>query len=96
MSNYNITDYSYKQAKKLNLIIKSSIHKGKKIDVYNINNEFLHSIGDIRYNDYPSYLSTSTYNKQYADERRRLYHIRHQKGINIVNSKQYLSANLLW
>ena len=94
MSNYNITDYSYKQAKKLNLIIKQSKNKGKKIDVYDINNEFLHSIGDIRYNDYPSYLST--YNKQYADERKRLYHIRHQKGINIINSKQYLSANLLW
>ena len=96
MSNYIITQYSYDKAKKLNLIIKSSKNKGKKIDVYTINNEFLHSIGDIRYNDYPSYLSTSTYNKQYADERKRLYHIRHQKGINIINSKQYLSANLLW
>ena len=94
MSNYIITQYSYDEAKKLNLIIKSSKNKGKKIDVYTINNEFLHSIGDIRYNDYTSYLST--YNKQYADERKRLYHIRHQKGINIINSKQYLSANLLW
>ena len=94
MSNYNITQYSYDKAKQLNLIIKSSKDKKKKIDVYTINNEFLHSIGDIRYNDYTSYLST--YNKQYADERKRLYHIRHQKGINIINSKQYLSANLLW
>ena len=94
MSNYIITQYSYNKAKQLNLIIKQSKNKDKKIDVYTINNEFLHSIGDIRYNDYPSYLST--YNKNYADQRRRLYHIRHQKNINIVNSKQYLSANLLW
>ena len=95
MSNYVITDYSYNQAKKLNLIIKSSKNKNKKIDVYDIeNNEFLHSIGDIRYNDYPNYCIV--YKKKYADERRRLYHIRHQKNINIVNSKQYLSANLLW
>ena len=94
MSNYIITQYSYDKAKQLNLIIKQSKNKGKKIDVYTINNEFLHSIGDIRYNDHQSYLST--YNKQYADERKRLYHIRHQKGINIINSKQYLSANLLW
>ena len=94
MSNYNITNYSYDKAKQLNLIIKQSKNKNKKIDVYDIDDNFLHSIGDIKYNDYPSYLST--YNKQYADERRRLYHIRHQKGINIVNSKQYLSANLLW
>ena len=94
MSNYVITDYSYNQAKKLNLIIKSSKNKGKKIDVYDIDHNFLHSIGDIMYNDYPSYLST--YNKQYADESSRLYHIRNKKGIDIVNSKQYLSANLLW
>ena len=94
MSNYIITDYSYNQAKKLNLIIKSSKNKGKKIDVYTINNEFLHSIGDIRYNDYPNYCIV--YNKKYADERRRLYHIRRQKNINVINSKQYLSANLLW
>ena len=94
MSNYNITQYSYDKAKKLNLIIKQSKNTNKKIDVYTINNQFLHSIGDIRYNDYPSYFII--YNKQYADERRRLYHIRHKKGINIINSKQYLSANLLW
>ena len=94
MSNYIITQYSYDQAKKLNLIIKQSKTKNKKIDVYDIDDKFLHCIGDIRYNDYPSYLST--YNKQYANERRRLYHIRHQKNINIVNSKQFLAANLLW
>ena len=94
MSNYNITQYSYDKAKKLNLIIKQSKNTNKKIDVYTINNQFLHSIGDIRYNDYPSYYII--YNKQYADERRRLYHIPHKKGINIINSKQYLSANLLW
>ena len=94
MSNYNITDYSYDKAKQLNLIIKQSKNKCKKIDVYDIHNNFLQSIGDIRYNDYPNYCIV--YNKKYADERKRLYHIRHKKGINIVNSKQYLSANLLW
>ena len=94
MSNYIITQYSYDKAKQLNLIITQSKNKRKKIDVYTINNEFIHSIGDIRYNDYPTYVST--YNKQYADGRRRLYHIRHQKNINVINSKQFLSANLLW
>ena len=93
MSNYKITQYSYDKAEKLNLIIKSSKHKNKKIDVYTKNNEFLQSIGDIKYNDYPSYCIT---NKQYGDERKRLYHIRHQKNINVINSKQYLAANLLW
>ena len=94
MSNYNITQYSYDKAKQLNLIIKSSKNKNKKIDVYDINDVLIHSIGDIRYNDYPNYCIV--YSKIYADERRRLYYIRHKKGINIINSKQYLSANLLW
>ena len=94
MSNYIITQYSYDKAKQLNLIITQSKNKNKKIDVYDIHNNFLHSIGDIKYNDYPNYCII--YNKQYADERRRLYHIRHQKNINVINSKQYLSANLLW
>ena len=94
MSNYIITQYAYDKAKKLNLIIKQSKNKGKKIDVYDIDDNLLHSIGDIKYNDYPNYCII--YNKQYADERRRLYHIRHKKGIDIINSKQYLSANLLW
>ena len=94
MSNYIITQYSYDQAKKLNLIIKVSKNKNKKIDVYNFDNEFINSIGDIRYNDYPNYCIQ--YNKEYANERRRLYHIRHQKNMNVINSKQYLSGNLLW
>ena len=46
MSDYVITDYSYNKAKQLNLIIKQSKNKGKKIDVYTINNEFIYSIGD--------------------------------------------------
>ena len=94
MSKYIITQYSYDQAKKLNLIIKVSKNKNKKIDVYNFDNEFINSIGDIRYNDYPNYCIQ--YNKEYANERRRLYHIRHQKNMNVINSKQYLSGNLLW
>ena len=94
MSNYNITQYSYDQAKKLNVIIKPSINKNKKIDVFSNSGNFISSIGDIRYNDYANYCIVD--NKQYADERKRLYHIRHQKNINVINSKQYLSANLLW
>ena len=36
------------------------------------------------------------YDLAYANKRRELYHKRHQKGINIVNSKQYLAARILW
>ena len=41
MSNYIITNYSYDKAKQLNLIIKQSKNKNKKIDVYDIDDNFL-------------------------------------------------------
>ena len=94
MSNYKISEYSKKPAALLNLVIKPSKNKNKKIDVYTHNNEFLHEIGNILYNDYARYIEM--YNLIYANKKRDLYHKRHQKGINIVNSKQYLSARILW
>ena len=94
MSNYKITDYSYNQAKKLNLIIKSSKNPKKKIDVYDKDNNFINSIGNSSYNDYPNYIKL--YNLEYANKRRALYHNRHKKGCEIVNSKQYLAMHILW
>ena len=94
MSNYKISDHSKKQASLLNLIIKSSTDKNKKIDVFTKDGKFLHSIGDILYNDYARYIEM--YNLAYANKRRELYLNRHKKGIDIVNSKQYLSAKILW
>ena len=94
MNNYIISEHSKIQAKKLNLIIKVSTRKNKKIDVYDAQNTYINSIGNINYNDYGSYLKI--FGQIYANKRQRLYHARHQKGINIINSKQYLSANILW
>ena len=54
---YQITNYSYNKAKELNVIIKPSKFKNKKIDIYDLNNNFKFSIGDIRYKDYPTYLN---------------------------------------
>jgi hypothetical protein len=75
---YKITDYSKKQASKYGVKITVSTNPKKKIDVYK-NEKKIASIGDINYNDYGMYLETK--GKQYADERRRLYKIRH-KGEN--------------
>ena len=83
---YIITDYSYKKAEKNGLTIKPSTKKNKKIDVYK-NNKFIASIGDVRYNDYPTYILK--YGKKYADERRKLYYIRHN-----INSLKYSPDNL--
>ena len=75
---YKITDYSKKQASKYGVKITVSTNPKKKIDVYK-NDKKVASIGDINYSDYGTYLETK--GKQYANERRRLYKIRH-KGEN--------------
>ena len=93
MSNYKITEYSFKKAKKLNLVIKVSINPSKKIDVYK-DNVYLASIGDSQYMDYPNYIRI--YGQIYANERKRLYVNRHTINANIIYSKQWLSLNLLW
>ena len=93
MSNYKITKYTYDKSKLLNLTIKVSTNPLKKIDVYK-DNIFLNSIGDSRYNDYPTYIII--YNKEYADKRKLLYHNRHKKNADVKYSKQWLAINLLW
>ena len=93
MSNYVITQYTYNKASELNLTVKVSKNKLKKIDVYK-DNLFLNSIGDIRYNDFPHYCII--YNKEYANKRKILYHNRHKKNSDVKYSKQWLALNLLW
>ena len=90
---YHITDYSKKQAKKLNVEIKPSSKKNKKIDVIK-NNKVIVSIGDSRYNDYPTYIKEK--GKVYADERRRLYKIRHKKDIQQKNTAGFYADKILW
>ncbi len=92
MSAYKIKPYSYDQAKKLGVDIKPSMNPNKKIDVYK-NNQFLYSIGDINYSDYPTYLETK--GEDFANYRRRLYHLRHKRD-NVPNTKGHYALRLLW
>ena len=90
---YVITDYTKQRAKKLLVDVKVSTKKNKKIDVYK-NGKKIASIGDSRYFDYPTYLKSK--GKKFADERRRLYRIRH-KGENLkIGSPGYYAWFLLW
>lgn len=93
MSTYRITDYTKQQAKKLGVVVKPSSVKGKKIDVFK-NGEKVASVGELGYSDYPTYMRTK--GKAYADERRRLYKIRHAKDRNVKNSDGYYADKLLW
>ena len=87
---YNITDYSYKQAKLLGVEIKPSTNKTKKIDVFK-DGKKIASSGAYGMKDYPTYLKEK--GKAYADERRRLYHIRHAKDKSL---NSYYSKKILW
>ena len=92
---YKITDYTYKKAKTLNVEVKPSKRKNKKIDVIK-NGEIIASVGDIRYKDYPTMIQTKGMGKVYADGRRKLYKSRHKKDINVKNSNGFYADRLLW
>jgi hypothetical protein len=90
---YSITNYTKSQAKKLGVVVKPSSVKGKKIDVFK-NDQKIASVGALGYSDYPTYMKTK--GKAYADERRRLYKIRHSKDRNVKGSDGYYVDKLLW
>ena len=90
---YTISPYSYQQAKKLRVIIKPSTRLHKKIDVYDMNDQYICSIGDNRYNDFTTYLQVD---KKLAEERRRLYKICHSKDKDKVASPGYYADKILW
>lgn len=90
---YSISDYSYKQAKKLNVDIKPSTNPKKKIDVYN-NGIKIASIGARGYKDYPTYLKEGDIEK--AKLKRKNYKLRHEKDRKIIGSPGYFADNILW
>jgi len=89
---YDITDYTKRQAKKLKVKVKPSTRKNKKIDVFDLNDKYIVSIGAAGYKDFPTY--TKEKGKKFAEERRRLYRLRHKKGEE--GSASYYAHNLLW
>jgi len=91
---YTIKDYSYNQAKKLDVQIRPSTNTKKKLDVYNMKGQFICSIGAIDYGDYPTFIETK--GKEYADNRRRLYKIRHEKNRHKVGTPSYWASEILW
>lgn len=98
---YIIRDWTEKQAKKHNLIIFPAEDRKHKLEVYDDKGLFLENVGALGYNDYAQYLDMEKAGlvpKGYADERRRLYYLRHanEKGFNTKNTKSWLAKTLLW
>ena len=95
---YQITKYSFDQAKKIGVTIKPSKLKNKKIDIFK-DEKKIASIGGVKkdgsyYKDFPTY--TKTEGKEKADKRRKLYKIRHEKTRKIKGSNSYYADKILW
>lgn len=88
---YSIKKHSYDAAQRLGLIIEPSSKGNFKIDVYDKQGEYICSVGDKRYGDYPSFLES--HGIAYARARRNAYHNRHKKDTGI---RGHLALRLLW
>lgn len=91
---YKIQERTKKNATKLGVKVYPSDNPQFKLEIYDWNGVFLYYIGDSDYSDYPTYLKT--HGKEYADERRRLYKIRHEKDRKVIGSRGYYAYKLLW
>lgn len=91
---YHILPYTKRKAKQLNVIVKPSLKKGKKIDIFDKRGNYIVSVGASGYLDYPNYLLY--YGKKIADERKKLYKLRHKKDRFVKHSAGYYADKLLW
>lgn len=87
---YEIKQYSFDQAKRLDLHIQPSTLKNFKIDVFK-DGEYITSIGHKSFSDFPHYIES--HGMEYALKRRELYWKRHRKDDGI---RGYLSKTILW
>lgn len=90
---YTITDYTKEQAEKINVTVKPSSKKNKKIDVYDKRDgQYITSVGGAGYMDYPTYIIKN--GKEYADKRRAAFYKRFNDIKPYTNS--YYVSKLLW
>jgi hypothetical protein len=90
---YTITNYTYKQAKKLGVQVKPSTNKTKKIDVYKKGRKIA-SVGAYGMNDFPTFIKKR--GLKYAKTKRRLYKMRHERDRHVIGSRGYYADKLLW
>ncbi len=90
---YKISERTKQKAKALGVSVKLSSNKSKKIDVIKDNRKIA-SIGDSQYKDFHVYKREDGIKK--ANERKRLYKIRHQKTRVKKGTPSFYSDQLLW
>jgi len=95
---YRILNEQRKAARRLGVTIRPSTRKNKKLDVYE-NGFKVASIGDIRYNDYWTYVRLEKQGKVppgTANERRNAFRSRHGRNCNVIGSDGYYACEILW
>lgn len=90
---FQIQPEHFKNAKALGVTIKPSKIKGKKLDVFKGDNKLV-TIGDTKYMDYQSYKDEK--GLDFANNRRRLYRIRHEKNRGKVGTPSFFADKILW
>jgi len=90
---YEIKPLQRKNAKKIGVTIKPSTRKGKKIDVFK-GGKKIASVGALGYGDYATFLKEK--GREFADNRRRLYKIRHEKNRKKIGTNSYYADQILW
>lgn len=89
---YKIKAGQIKAAKKLNVTIKPSQLKGKKIAVFK-NGEKVADIGALGYSDYWTYYAADPF---LAREKRKAYQARHNGEQKKIGSPGYYAWYILW
>jgi hypothetical protein len=90
---YVITDYTREKAQALGVTVRKSRNPLKKIDVFK-DGKKVASVGGAGYKDYPTYLRED--GVKVAEEKRRLYKLRHEKDRKVVGSPGWYADKLLW
>lgn len=91
---YKLTARQKANAISLNVVIKPSTVKGKKIDVFGLDGRKIASIGALGYMDYDLYIKSK--GLAYANERRRLYKLRHKNDRSKKGSAGFYADKILW
>ena len=90
---YEIKPVQRKNARRIGVTIKPSTIKGKKIDVFK-DGKKIASVGALGYGDYATFLKEK--GREFADKRRRLYKIRHEKNRKKIATNSYFADQILW
>jgi predicted transcriptional regulator len=90
---YQPTQRQKNNAKKLGVTIRSSSNPSKKLDVLK-NGVKIASIGAKGYNDYDLWIKKK--GLEYANQRRKLYKIRHENNRNKKGTAGFYADKILW